>query len=57
MIVSKVAERISSFEYGISMWYMRALRNSRSMWSWWRKTAVPPSGVSYARTPSNTLVP
>ncbi len=51
-----MASRICSFEYGTSMKYMEADWKSRSMWSRWRKTAVP-RGVSYARTPSNTPVP
>jgi hypothetical protein len=36
-----VAARISSRVNGISMKYMPAERNSRSMWSWWRKIAGP----------------
>ena len=56
MIVSCVAARISSRVYGMSIRYIPAERNSRSMWSAWRKIAVP-RGVSYARMPSNTPVP
>ena len=55
-IVSCVAARISSRVYGMSIRYIPAERNSRSMWSAWRKIAVP-RGVSYARMPSKTPVP